>query len=162
MFSASAKQYDRAPCPSAVGLQGVDRADTTRTLTRIEPGALCGCAGLTDLQLPQTLTAIGAQAFRDCTSIARIELPPSLTELLPDETGLGDVFRGCTSLQSVTLCPSFLHYPAGMFADCSALSDIMFDGKSPQWRAIRKDDGWDAGSACYVVHCINGRIRKGS
>ncbi len=131
-------------------------------LIRIGEAALSGCAGLTEIRFPDTLTCIGAQAFRDCIGIETIEFPSSLTDFVSNETEESDIFRGCTSLKSVTLHPQFKHYPKGMFADCTALTDIYFNGKSPDWRAIRKDDGWDAGSACYVVHCINGRIRKGS
>ena len=137
--------------------------DIPSTVTIIGDGALWGCSSLSDIVLPEGVTAIASNAMRDCESFETFIFPASLTTFLPNDDGEGDVFRGCSALREITLHTNFKHFPTGMFADCTSLTDIYLEGgKSLDWRAIQKDDGFDTGSGTYVVHLVNGRIRKGS
>lgn len=133
------------------------------SVTAIGAYALCDCAGLGEITLPDGVTSVGSGAFCGCTGIETFTFPASLTDFVPNEENEGDVFRGCTALRELHIHPNFKHFPSGMFGDCAALTDIYLEGgKSLDWRNIQKDEGWDAGSGTYVVHLVNGRIRKGS
>lgn len=137
--------------------------DVPSTVTVIGDGALWGCSSLSEIVLPEGVTTIESNAMRDCESLETFIFPVSLTTFLPNDEGEGDVFRGCSALREITLHTNFKHFPTGMFADCTALTDIhLVGGKSLDWRAIQKDEGFDTGSGTYVVHLINGRIRKGN
>ena len=124
--------------------------------------ALCDCVGLREITLPEGVASVGSGAFSGCTGIESFTFPTSLTDFVPSEQSKGDIFCGCAGLRELHIHPNFKHFPSGMLKDCTSLTDIYLEGgKSLDWRAIQKDDGWDEGSATYVVHCINGRIRKG-
>lgn len=132
-------------------------------ITAIGEYALAGCSGLLELRLPAGLVTVGAGAFCDCEGIETLEFPATLTDFVPNEAGEGDAMRGCTALCRIVMHPGVKQFPRGTLADCTSLTDIeLVGGKSQDWRAIQKDDGFDTGSGTYVVHLINGRIRKGS
>lgn len=137
--------------------------DIPATVTIIGDGALWGCTALKAIELPEGVRALTSNAFCDCTAIETFTFPASLVEFIPNDEGEGNVFLGCTSLCEVRLHTDFKHFPTGMFGDCTALCDIYLEnGKSLDWRNIQKDEGFDTGSGEYVVHLVNGRIRKGS
>lgn len=136
--------------------------DIPSTVTAIGDGALWGCSSLSAIVLPEGVTSISSNALRDCTALETFTFPDTLVSFVPNEQGEGDVFHGCTALREITLHTNFKHFPLGMFADCASLTAIhLQNGKSVDWRAIQKDDGFDTGSGTYIVHLINGRIRKG-
>lgn len=133
------------------------------SVTAIGAYALCDCAGLGEITLPEGVTSVGSGAFFGCTGLETLTFPASLTDFIPDEQNRGDVLCGCTALRELHIHPNFKHFPSGMFEGCTSLTDIYLEGgKSLDWRNIQKDEGFDEGSGTYVVHLVNGRIRKGS
>lgn len=135
--------------------------DIPEGVTALGDHALDGCSGLHEIRLPEGLVSIGSAALRDCTGIESLTLPASLVTFKPNRAGEGDLFRGCTALKELNIHPGLKHFPTGTIADCPLLVDIHMNGKSPDWRNIQKDDGWDEGSGSYIVHLANGKIRKG-
>lgn len=151
------------PAYLLTGCKTLSSLDIPESVTSIGEYALAGCLRLAAIALPEGVTSVGSGAFCDCASIESFTFPASLTEFIPNANGDGDLLRGCTALREIHMHTNFKHFPVGMLADCSALTDIHLEGgKSPDWRSIQKDDGFDEGSGTYVVHLVNGRIRKGS
>ena len=143
------------------GCESLAAIELHEGITALGERSLAYCTSLTELSFPTTLTTIGAGACQGCTALTSITLPPSLTDFPTDENGRGETFDGCTSLTTVELHKGIAHFPPQLFGDCSSLTSLPFHGTSADWRAICKAQGWDEGSATYVVHCVNGRIRKG-
>lgn len=133
------------------------------SVTAVGAYALADCTGLGEITLPEGVTSVGAGAFCGCTGIETFTFPASLTDFVANEENEGDVFRGCSALRELHIHPNFKHFPSGMLKGCALLTDIYLEGgKSLDWRGIQKDVGFDDGSGAYVVHLVNGRIRKGS
>ncbi len=143
------------------GCSSLTELDIPEGVRSLGDRALCGCVGLSEIRLPEGLTSIGSAALCGCSGIESLALPASLCEFRPNKEGEGDLFRGCSALRELYIHPNLKHFPAGTIADCPLLVDIHLDGKSLDWRAIRKDEGWDEGSGAYIVHLANGKIRKG-
>ncbi len=151
------------PAYLLTGCETLRSLDIPESITAVGEYALAGCLNLAAIVLPDGVTSVGSGAFCDCACITSFRFPASLTDFVPNANGDGDVFRGCTALREIHMHTNFKHFPTGMFADCSSLTDIYLDnGKSPDWRDIRKDADFDSGSGTYIVHLVNGRIRKGS
>ena len=154
---------DMAALPDRLlyGCESLTAVRLPERLQLIGEGALAFCCQLETLTLPNTLSELGASALMGCSSLRALSFPPSLTLIGGDETSEGGALEGCECLQSIELYPGIVRFPARMLSGCRSLVDIELHGTSADWRAIQKDETFDLDSATYVVHCVNGRIRKG-
>lgn len=83
--------------------------------------AFAGCTALQKLTLPASMQSIGENAFQGCSAVQYLDVPKSVTFI-------GDgAFADMGKLQSLGLFAS-AQVTAGMFAGCSALSDIRTSG----------------------------------
>ena len=144
------------------GCEALTTLDIPSSVTAVGEYALAGCLRLAAIELPESVVSVSSGAFCDCASVETFVFPDSLVAFVPNKAGEGNLFRGCSALREITLHTNFKHFPVGTFTDCISLTDVhLVGGKSLDWRAIQKDDGFDEGSGAYVVHLVNGRIRKG-
>ena len=92
-------------------------------LTKIPNKAFQECFGLTgNLEIPSTVTTIGAEAFKmhpeHASDITSVTLPATLT-------GIGDeAFKDCAKLTAVSIPSSVTIFGTGVFAGCTALTDL--------------------------------------
>lgn len=70
------------------------------------------------------------------------------------------MFRDCDLLKTVILPPSIKKIDKKAFANCHALTTIMFLGTKNQWHAIKKRGSWDRKTANYRVYCLDGVLIK--
>lgn len=68
-----------------------------------------------------------------------------------------DAFYICENIVSVTIPQSVTEIDAYAFHDCTALTDIHYNGTRLQWYNIEKGTSWiDKYSSEYTVHCTDG------
>jgi uncharacterized repeat protein (TIGR02543 family) len=90
----------------------------------IDTSAFEGCKAITALTLPASITSLGNPAqdvFRDCTGLTTADLS-SLTL----HTIGNSMFLGCTALETVSLPNGLTGIGASTFADCSALTTVIW------------------------------------
>lgn len=121
--------------------------------TVIEYAAFRGCANLKNVILHDNITNIYQSAFSDCTNLQSIIFPASDTNI--DSL----ILSGCTNLQRVVIPASVTFIYGAAFYDCSMLFELIFNGTTEQWKAIRL-----IGSNHYYnvpathVHCTDGDV----
>jgi hypothetical protein len=98
---------------------------------------------------------IGQGAFIGCKNLQSITIPNGIKNL-PNL-----LFYNCQSLQSITIANSVTSIGNSAFHYCYALKNITFTGTKAEWNSINKGSQWDADSNYFVVHCIDGDIKKG-
>ena len=104
-------------------------------------GKSCTITGVTDfsakeLILPAaidgyTVTALGEKAFANKTSITTVYIPKTITKLG------NKAFIGCYSLTNIT-----------------------YQGTSPQWNTVNKGTDWNSGTGHYSIYCTNATLSK--
>ena len=47
-----------------------------------------------------------------------------------------------------------------VFADCTSLKEIHFNGTKEEWNKIEKDKYWDKNTGEYTIYCSDGNIKK--
>ena len=139
------------------------------------------CKKLENVTLPEGLTEIGACMFDECEALKTLDIPESVTKVslgafegcwrleqidLKNVENLGtDAFLGCSSLKKVIISKKMKNIEANVFSECSALSDIYYEGTKAQWQSITKKTNWDknVGSenvfGSYIIHCSDGDIK---
>ncbi len=126
----------------------------TYAVVAIGNKAFRDCSALENIIIPNSVTSIGDHAFYNCTSLKSIIIPNGITKI--DKW----TFAACSKLTSVTIPASVTSIIGYTFYNDTALTDITFDGTKSQWNAITKDNGWDAGTGNYTIHCTDGDITK--
>ncbi len=110
----------------------------------IKKSAFESCESLKSINLPKNLEYIGDYAFYK-TGIEQIKFPSKLKDIeehafgytplkeikLPDSLeSIGyAAFKGCRSLTKAYIPKGIMNKPNNAFYDCSALSDVTFDGE---------------------------------
>ncbi|MCH5164468.1 MAG: leucine-rich repeat domain-containing protein [Clostridiales bacterium] len=104
-----------------------------------------------------SVTSLGTFAFASC-GLEDILLPSSITEI--DNYA----FHQCEALKSITIPNSVASIGEGAFNGCKNLTDIIYNGTTEQWNAIKKASeysAWDRDTGNYTIHCTDGDIAKG-
>ena len=140
---------------NGVAVKYLDKNATSGTIpegvTEIGEDAFSGCKSLSSVVIPSSVTKIGRGAFEDCKSLASVVIPSSVTEI-------GKLaFEGCYSLSSVVIPPSVTEIGVDAFANCESLESVEFGGTVAQWKAVEKDDSWNAGIPASSVKCSDGK-----
>lgn len=69
-------------------------------------------------------------------------------------------FFYCKNLTSITIPVGVTSIGYAAFGGCENLSDITFNGTKEQWKAIKKANGWNPYPGNYILHCLDGDIKK--
>ena len=126
----------------------------TEDPTSIPANLFYGCTGLKEIEIPDTVITIASAAFQECTSLVEVKLPMVLDQIstwaffgctsleeieLPNRLYIlnGQAFGRCTSLKKATIpadlwCGTTYAFGVnngGPFAECSALTEIVFTEK---------------------------------
>ena len=113
-----------------------------KKLTTIGSSAFAGCTSLEGVELPQSVETIKSSAFKNCVKLKTIVLPESLTDLFCGSSNWGDyttgAFVGCTGLTSVSLPSALAMFSAGVFSQCTNLSEINVSSGNT---AFKSEDG---------------------
>ncbi len=132
----------------------------------IADSAFAGNRHITEVYFGSGVTSIGGGAFTGCDLLREIVIPKKVSFL-------SSAFAHCANLTSVRIeCTDFkigtgvMHkfdpvsnsyripfYFSGMFAGCTALSEVYFAGTAAQWaQAAREVEGWEIPHN-ITVHC---------
>lgn len=110
---------------------------------------------VTDLVIPDTVTEIKDSAFINCTSIVSVTIQDGVTKI-----GM-QAFHSCRRLTNVTIPNSVISLGFFAFAGCDCITSITFKGTKTQWKTINRERNWDFATGDYIVHCIDGDLKKG-
>ncbi len=139
------------------------------------------CRNLTSITIPDSVTNIGYQVFEYCTNLTSItipfvgekadgtgstsfdyifayDVPESLQEVIVTggESIADGAFAGCESLITVTIPETVTALGDNVFADCTSLEKIIFNGTIEQWKALESNS---YGNDKWIVECSDGRYR---
>ena len=135
---------------------GVTSVVIPDTVTNIQDGALSkgggvgtffSCTSLTNVTIGTNVAYIGFGAFADCTSLTSIIIPDSVTSIG------GFAFHACTSLTSVMIGKNVSSFGVSfgyVFADCTRLTSVYFQGDAPPTDNVLNFDGADNSTIYYV------------
>lgn len=101
-----------------------------------------------------SVTKIGLGAFRNCTGLNSLSVPDKVTDI--DDYA----FYCCTGLATVTFTDSLRFVGNKVFFNCTALRSVKYNGTAAEWKAVRKDGGWNSGAGSFTVHCPDGKWDK--
>ena len=124
------------------------------SVTSIGNGAFYGCSDLTAITIPNSVTSLGDNAFGGCSGLTSVTIPDSVTSIG------AYAFYDCGGLTSITILNSVTSIGYAAFGGCNGLTSITFNGTKEQWNAIKKDEGWNAFTGAYTIHCSDGDIAK--
>ncbi len=102
-------------------------------VVNIQNKAFSHCEKLTSVKVEENslLESIGGYAFQDCKNLIKVEIPDTVV--------------------TMGVC---------VFAGCSLLKDIYYDGTKEQWETIPDKSSWDDYLENYTLHCSDGDILK--
>lgn len=121
-------------------------------------GAFSGCSSLEEVILPSTVETINNFTFSGCTSLKKINIPygAGINYNVFENTGIeeiafpdsmssisGGFCSGCESLTAVYIPKSVTEIQSGAFRDCTALTDVYYEGTEEEWAAITIGNGND-------------------
>ena len=46
------------------------------------------------------------------------------------------------------------------FANCTNLTKINFNGRTDEWKFIKKSSNWNSNTGNYIVYCSDGKLDK--
>jgi len=92
----------------------------------IGAGAFSGCSALTSMDIPASVNTVRDNAFSNCTGLLSVSFGAGGRAL----TFGKDVFRGCSVLATVNIPKGVAEIP-GIFAGCSALTEVVVDSENP-------------------------------
>ncbi|KTE89382.1 hypothetical protein AT727_13370 [Desulfitobacterium hafniense] len=109
---------------SAFKGSGLEKADLAKSgLETLPYGTFWDCVRLQDITLGDRIRVIEDSAFRNCT-FREITLPAQLRQLKTS-------FTGCAGLEGITFPYTLKSLGSGVFADCTALKAVYFEGNMP-------------------------------
>ena len=121
----------------------------------IEDGVLVkykGCAS--EVVIPDAVKEICGRAFCGCSSLTSITIGSSVT-------GIGErAFSFSSNIMSITMGSSVTNIGDYAFSGCSILTSITYRGTKREWKRIKKGKHWNEATGEYIVHCIDGDIKK--
>jgi hypothetical protein len=114
------------------------------SVTSIGPGAFSNCSSLTSVTISDGVVSIGSGTFEYCYALKVVVIPPSVSVIdqfafsncrslesitIPEGITIlrSFLFQNCYSLTSIKI-PASVTYVAESFYNCSALTDIEFEG----------------------------------
>ncbi|MBQ8310975.1 MAG: leucine-rich repeat protein [Clostridia bacterium] len=66
-----------------------------------------------------------------------------------------NAFAGNATLITVAISKDLKKIGSGAFADCTAMTTIVFDGTKAEWEAIDKGDDWSLNMISYTIDCTD-------
>lgn len=136
-------------CNYAFTRQPITRVTLPDSLTAIGTLAFAGCQ-MEELCLPRNLKTVGVEAFTDCAELKYLDMDKNCAVTLGDMS-----FKLCTALEAVHLSAN-IKLGEGVFAGCSNLEEVLFEGSGKQWLSLRS--GIDEGVA---LECRGGGFGSG-
>lgn len=136
-------------CNHAFTRQPVTRVTLPDSLTAIGTMAFAGCQ-MEELCLPRNLKTVGVEAFTGCAELKYLDMDKNCAVTLGDMS-----FKLCTALEAVHLSAN-IKLGEGVFAGCSNLEEVLFEGSGKQWLSLRS--GIDEGVA---LECRGGGFGSG-
>lgn len=114
---------------------------------------------LQNIVIPDTVHTIGDYAFQYCAELQECKI----TENIEYKIITGNTFGYCTSLKRIIMGKNISEIKVFAFNNCSALTDIEYNGTIQEWNSITKITinsmvAWNAGCPEITVHCSNGSI----
>ena len=134
-------------------------------VVRLGLGAFYGCTGLASVTFEEgtDLTAIGNGAFYQCVSLTEIDIPDRVVQLRKK------AFDGCTGLTSVTIPAATTYIGIDIFANCTALTEVIFQ-TTTNWAYMETNDSGetvytnvpsaDLGDGATALTHVNKGLRK--
>jgi hypothetical protein len=115
------------------------------SVTSIGSSAFSWCSGLTNVTIGNSVTNIPTSAFLGCGNVASMTLDmTNIGSYFSGITGLKNLiigghvknivpsaFQNCSSLISVTIGNSVTNIGSGVFASCTSLKGVCFQGNAP-------------------------------
>lgn len=149
-------------------------------LEEIPPFYLYDNNEIESVVIPSNIKTVGNSAFAQCVNLKNIiisngveRIDPSAfyadkqiqNIILPDSVKIigANAFEDCTLLARVTIGKGIMNIESGAFYNCTSLKRIDYTGTMEQWYNIQKteyDDGWDAFTGEYTIHCTDGILEK--
>ncbi|MBQ8356783.1 MAG: leucine-rich repeat protein [Clostridia bacterium] len=128
---------------SALTVIGVDAFNDCRTLTsvtiphtvtNISVAAFEDCAELSEVKFypNNQLVNVGSEAFKNCVSLTGVDFGEG-TKLTYISS---DAFEGCSNLEWVTIPLFVTSLSKKVFADCSKLQTIYYEGMESEWKTV--------------------------
>ena len=136
-------------CDHAFTRQPITRVTLPDSLTAIGTMAFAGCQ-MEELCLPRNLKTVGVEAFTGCAELKYLDMDKNCAVTLGDMA-----FKLCTALEAVHLSAN-IKLGEGVFAGCSNLEEVLFEGSGKQWLSLRS--GIDEGVA---LECRGGGFGSG-
>lgn len=155
------------------GCYGLTSITIPEGVTGIGANAFSGCSALTDVYYQGDLSGWLGIEFRDTVAdwtLVGYEANPMSEaenlyingELLQEvivtggESIADGAFAGCESLITVTIPETVTALGDNVFADCTSLEKIIFNGTIEQWKALESNS---YGNDKWIVECSDGRYR---
>lgn len=137
------------------GCTSLTSASLANGLRVIKGYTFLDCTSLKSITIPSSVTELGWNAFNGCTALTTATLNGTYTKLTGQDifnkcgsletliinaplTSFGDytMFGGCTSLKTIYLPGTLYDIKDSTFRQCSALSDIYFNGSAYDWAGV--------------------------
>ena len=131
---------------------------------------------LRSVTIGASVSDIGASSFNGCTSLYHFEvldhsesytlstaILTGCTSLRTAKFGEGLVelpitLGGCTALKEVYLPSTLTTIKSSVFKDCTALTDVYYNGTVEQWNAISISSTANGPLLAATIHCTDGNI----
>lgn len=126
--------------------------------TYLHYGVFSACPTLEEVILPSTIGTINNFAFSGCTALKSFTIPygAGLGANVLDSTGITEITfpgtmtaitfglcSGCESLERVNIPKSVTEIQNSVFSNCTALTDVYYEGTEEEWAAITIGTGND-------------------
>lgn len=169
------------------GCEGLTSIEIPSSVKTIGIFAFSDCTSLTSLVIPSSVTNIQALAFNRCSGLTSIEVEDGnpiyfsegncIIEIAPKQVVLccktsvipaddrvirldTSVFEGCVDLTRIFIPHNVKHIGMWVFAYCSELKTIEYDGTIDEWKHVTKGDSWNYSTGEYEVICNDGKLTK--
>lgn len=113
------------------GIKNVKHVVIQNGVTKISDSAFYGCKNLLTFSVSSGLRIIGNFSFYNCSSLTTISIGAGVMEIRDNS-----------------------------FANCKSLTKITFDGRTDEWKFIKKSHNWNSNTGDYTVYCTDGKLDK--